>query len=1148
MAIHRDGRDNIFMSGTYEYATYHGSWWGLTPGDNVELYISILRDGQPNFDPPPVGNGGGPSGTVGSTIGDSGEFSVQLGVAGDDVYSWRVNIRTNGSPFNGPMEWWKAGAAATTFGTPVAGNVVQTQSSLNFSCTWTPNCQDSPATAYLYYKKTTDVSWSIWAGAITGDAATQTGYTPKTYSATVTGLTDGTAYQFYLYVTKATTLNPTASSAQASASTLASTPDVTTEQASTVTHASAVLNGTLDANFLDVDFSFLWNGSAQRVIDYLNGTNITDGKVLTIGAITYTFLEDDVATGNIAYSGQPSTLETVTINGVVYTFKVEQAASGGKLAYVNATNPTHGKIVTIPTDGGPDGVYKFKTEVNATGGKLAYVNASNPQAGKTVTIPAGGVNPDAVYTFVSTVTVAGDVKRGGNADATMLNLERCINKSGGTEGAGNDYIAFDFGAGPAAHPLVVATHDSGADEITFAIADVGPVGNINIQTDDANITPTDPTGGSWVEDPGDVLIGADADATMLNLSRCINKTGGTEGEGEDYMAFDFGAGAAAHPLVVATHNAGADEVTFVIAQVGSGGNVNITTDEATITPTDPSGGSWVEDEGDVLIGANEDATFLNLERCINNSGGTSGEGNDYIPYNAQPSTDVTAVHNAGGNVVDLTAIARGSSGNMTVSDTSANITSTSLTGGADLPGGGYQVLIGSNSDATMLNLTYAVNKSGGTEGINYVAAAAHPDVVATISALDNWVHLTVPTNTNPALAFSTDEATFTLTTNAEDPFTNETTIQPVTGVDGVLPYSDTISSLTKQRTYYFKAKAVYTANGGGTLYGDELTFTTGAEPLAAALEEEHMQTIQFDGQYGQAKTVTFTLRTPAGTSSDLFYTDVAPLQADCKIFKDGVYDNTSDNAPTRILDGASAIYSLELSEDEMEAETIDVVVHDASGTAFRDAHLQIRTAIRVSEIDVDATNGPVNATALTLIGNADGHGMLATSTGDGSDINAVISSMWMRVGFAQTQGAPNGVKIKLDANASAVDDYYNGGVVAILGGDGAGQARVIIDYNGGQREATVDTTWSTIPNNTSTYAIGPGSRPWSLAPEAELASVPSANGAYGEMLQLLFQRFAFKVEQTASAQTWYDSAGNPIFDRSVSDDGVTQTIEALANV
>jgi hypothetical protein len=269
------------------------------------------------------------------------------------------------------------------------------------------------------------------------------------------------------------------------------------------------------------------------------------------------------------------------------------------------------------------------------------------------------------------------------------------------------------------------------------------------------------------------------------------------------------------------------------------------------------------------------------------------------------------------------------------------------------------------------------------------------------------------------------------------------------------------------------------------------------------------------------------------------------VQADCLIFKDGAYDSTSDNAPTQVN---TYLYKLTLSAAEMQCETLDLVIHDASGTAFRDQHIQVRTAMRLSEIDVDASQGPTNATAITAIGNADGHGILATSTGDGQDINAVLSSMWLRVGFAQTQSSPSGVKIKLDANASSTDNYYNGCVVVTLGGDGAGQARVITGYAGGTREATVDSAWSTIPNNTTTFAIGAGARPWNLAPVAELASVPGPTAGYGEMLQLLFQRFAFKVEQTASAQTWYDSSGNAIFDRPVSDDGVTQTIDALANI
>jgi hypothetical protein len=1131
----REGRTRVYVSGAYEYAAYHGSWTGFGTGNNLEVWATAFRNG---------GAGEaffvnvGVDGIVGGSGGpaDEGTFVVNGYVPADTACSWRVAHRYNGVTNNsGSLEFFTSGASMVTFGTITASN--PTQTTIDFSGQWYPNTTASTATAYLYYKKTTDPTWTLW-----GNSGAQSGTAVKTYTATVTGLASGTSYQFYLYVSRTTSSNQTASSSVVSESTIASTPTVTTQSASSISHNSATLNGTIDANNLATNETFVWNGSAQRVIDYVGATNVTSGKVLTVGSNVYTFLTDTTATGQFAYSGQPSVGETVVINGVTYTFRDEVAARGGKLAYVDATNPTADKIVTIPSGGAePNGVYKFKVEQVSTGGVIAYVNASNPPALKTVTIPSGGANPNAVYTFVSTVVNGGDVKRSGNADLTMTNLVYAINKSGGTEGAGQDYLSFDGDA----HALFTATIDTFSNEIdlTTLPAATGTVGNVTLSSNESSITVVSPTGGSEVDTAGDVLIGASADATMLNLSRCINKSGGTEGVGEDYMAFDFGSGPAAHPLVVATHDSIVDEVTFVIAQVGNGGNVGITTDEASITPTDPTGGSWVAVGGDVLIGAAALNTFLNLTHCINNSGGTSGVGEEYLPAGGAENPDVTAGITA--TEVNLTAITSGTIGNVVLSDTSGAITTTTMSGGTDLPGGGYQVLIGTTADQTMQNLVYGINKSGGTEGINYVAAAAHPDVVATIGALDDYVHLTVPTNTNPAIAFTTDEATFTLTVNAEGPYANETAVQAFSN-DGTTAFSAALTGLTKRRTYYYKAKSVYTANGGGTLYGDAVQFTTGTLPEAAAIEEEHMQIIQFDGQYGQAKSVYFTLRSPSGSSSDLFYTDAAPLQADCKIFKNGVYDNTSDAAPSRIISGASAIYKLILSADEMGAENIDVIIHDAAGSAFRDAHIQVRTAMRLSEIDVDATNGPVDATALTLIGNDDGHGMLATSTGAGSDINAVLSSMWLRVAYARTQA--NGSKIQLDLNASAVNGYYNGCVVVVLGGLGAGQARVIIDYAGATGLATVDSAWSTIPDNTSTYAIGPGARPWSLTPGAELTSIPGPTASYGEFLQLLFHRFAMKINQTASAQTWYKSNDiDQLFVRTVSDDGTTQTIERLAN-
>ncbi len=59
--------------------------------------------------------------------------------------------------------------------------------------------------------------------------------------------------------------------------------------------------------------------------------------------------------------------------------------------------------------------------------------------------------------------------------------------------------------------------------------------------------------------------------------------------------------------------------------------------------------------------------------------------------------------------------------------------------------------------------------------------------------------------------------------------------------------------------------------------------------------------------------------------------------------------------------------------------------------------------------------------------------------------------------------------IILAAVSSAVDDYYNSTVIKITSGTGSGQQRLIVDYVGATRVATVDQDWDTEPDNTSVY-------------------------------------------------------------------------------
>lgn len=63
--------------------------------------------------------------------------------------------------------------------------------------------------------------------------------------------------------------------------------------------------------------------------------------------------------------------------------------------------------------------------------------------------------------------------------------------------------------------------------------------------------------------------------------------------------------------------------------------------------------------------------------------------------------------------------------------------------------------------------------------------------------------------------------------------------------------------------------------------------------------------------------------------------------------------------------------------------------------------------------------------------------------------------------------------ITLSSGASATDDIYNGQTVFLSAGTGAQQARLITDYNGTTKVATISPAWTTTPDTTSIYQIMP---------------------------------------------------------------------------
>lgn len=76
-------------------------------------------------------------------------------------------------------------------------------------------------------------------------------------------------------------------------------------------------------------------------------------------------------------------------------------------------------------------------------------------------------------------------------------------------------------------------------------------------------------------------------------------------------------------------------------------------------------------------------------------------------------------------------------------------------------------------------------------------------------------------------------------------------------------------------------------------------------------------------------------------------------------------------------------------------------------------------------------------------------------------------------GNSGTAQAGAATTITLAAGASSTDDYYNDKLITLDGGTGDGQTRIITDYDGTTKVATV-AAWGTTPDATTTYTIPSG--------------------------------------------------------------------------
>jgi hypothetical protein len=157
--------------------------------------------------------------------------------------------------------------------------------------------------------------------------------------------------------------------------------------------------------------------------------------------------------------------------------------------------------------------------------------------------------------------------------------------------------------------------------------------------------------------------------------------------------------------------------------------------------------------------------------------------------------------------------------------------------------------------------------------------------------------------------------------------------------------------------------------------------------------------------------------------------------------------------------------------------------------------------------------------------------------------------------------------LTLAATASANNDVYNGSLVTITGGTGAGQTREALDYNGTTKVLLISTgatDWSVTPDSTSLYAVIPSVAMSSdavvtltagevnaevvdaLATDtyAEATGVPGYPAALTTMVQRLYAVVINGLTVTATKKQYLNAAGTAQFEKDLSDNGTTYSENA----
>lgn len=171
-------------------------------------------------------------------------------------------------------------------------------------------------------------------------------------------------------------------------------------------------------------------------------------------------------------------------------------------------------------------------------------------------------------------------------------------------------------------------------------------------------------------------------------------------------------------------------------------------------------------------------------------------------------------------------------------------------------------------------------------------------------------------------------------------------------------------------------------------------------------------------------------------------------------------------------------------EQVFENYATKLTICEGQPATYADATTAPATGNMLGEVVIDATdfslaNGDTSGRKTIMVAQS---GIAIAFSGGGNKLadhialvntaGTALIGVWRnaeeRENTAQAGAAST---ITLDASASASDDAYNSLRIDIIGGTGNGQSRIITDYDGTTKIATVDSSWGTNPDATSLFVI-----------------------------------------------------------------------------